>query len=195
MRQEPGGGRTAPAGAARGGGQGRRRPATPADRRPPAGGGCGPHSEAPRRVATTSRPVAEDIRREERLAADNAGSLERLDREEEDLTELLADAGDAAIEAQERLGEASEKLTESERRLTIATAERAEAQALRNQVERRMRDLADRRARLDRQLSTERSELEALDEKLADMPDPEERRGGGGRRRRHRERRGNAGCH
>ncbi len=39
-----------------------------------------------------------------------------------------------------------------------------------------MRDLADRRARLDRQLSTERSELEALDEKLADMPDPEERR-------------------
>ncbi|SIR10864.1 condensin subunit Smc [Rhizobium sp. RU20A] len=120
--------------------------------------------------------LAEDIRREERLAADNAGSLERLDREEAELADFLADAGDAAIEAQERLGEASEKLAESERRLALATAERAEAQALRNQVERRMRDLSDRRARLDRQLSTERSDLEALDEKLAVMPDPEERR-------------------
>ncbi len=120
--------------------------------------------------------LGEDIRREERFAADNIGSLERLEREETELADLLADAGDAAIEAQERLGAASETLIDSERRLATATAARAEAQALRNQMERRMRDLSDRRARLDRQLATERAELEALDEKRADMPDPEERR-------------------
>ncbi|WP_377292727.1 chromosome segregation SMC family protein [Rhizobium sp. SG2393] len=120
--------------------------------------------------------LGEDIRREERFAADNIGSLERLEREETELADLLADAGGAAIEAQERLGAASETLIDSERRLATATAARAEAQALRNQMERRMRDLSDRRARLDRQLATERAELEALDEKRADMPDPEERR-------------------
>lgn len=120
--------------------------------------------------------LGEDIRREERFAADNIGSLERLEREGTELADLLADAGDAAIEAQERLGAASETLIDSERRLATATAARAEAQALRNQMERRMRDLSDRRARLDRQLATERAELEALDVTRADMPDPEERR-------------------
>ena len=52
--------------------------------------------------------LAEDIIREERLVADNAGILARLDEEESELADLLAEAGERAEEARERLAEASE---------------------------------------------------------------------------------------
>ncbi|KQY19848.1 chromosome segregation SMC family protein [Rhizobium sp. Root482] len=120
--------------------------------------------------------LAEDIAREERLVADNAGILARLDEEEAELREHLAEAGDRAEEAAERLAEASETLAGSERELGLLTAERAEAQASRNQLERTIRDLSDRQARLARQVSDQNRDIEALDRQIAELPDPQEKR-------------------
>lgn len=121
--------------------------------------------------------LAEDIAREERLVADNAGILARLNEEDEELRELLAEADDRASEARGRLEEANEKLSVSETNLGRLTAERAEAQAGRNQLERALRDLSERQARLARQLSDQARDLDELDRQMATLPDPHEKQG------------------
>ncbi|MBP1859608.1 chromosome segregation SMC family protein [Rhizobium herbae] len=120
--------------------------------------------------------LAEDIVREERLVADNAGILARLDEEESELAELLAEAGDRAEEAREKLADVSDRLAASERQLGLLTAERAEAQASRNQLEKTIRDLTERQARLARQLSDQNRDLDELDRQIATLPDPQEKR-------------------
>ncbi|MGF9693091.1 chromosome segregation SMC family protein [Rhizobium sp. 0TCS1.26] len=120
--------------------------------------------------------LGEDIRREEQLVADNAQAIARLDAEEEELRELLEQSGDEAEEIKARFDEAAVKLSETERLFAAVTAERAEAAATRSQLERSIRDIADRRLRLDRQLSETSAEADALAEQLAGLADPEERR-------------------
>ena len=120
--------------------------------------------------------LAEDIRREERLVSDNAEILARLDAEEADITEILADSGRHADELREAFEEAAAKLSDSERIFTALTAERAEAAAGRNQLERAIRDLADRKMRLERQMDEANRELSAIEEKVSALPDPEEKR-------------------
>ena len=120
--------------------------------------------------------LAEDIIREERLVADNAVILARLDEEESELADLLAEAGERAEEAHERLAEATEALGESERQLGLLTAEKAEAQAARNQLEKTIRDLSERQARLARQLSDQNRDLDDLDRQISTLPDPQEKR-------------------
>ena len=121
--------------------------------------------------------LAEDIAREERLVADNAGILSRLDEEEAELSDMLAEADDRATEARERLEDANEKLAGSEALLARLTAERAEAQAGRNQLERTLRDLSERQARLARQLGDQSRDLDELDRQMAALPDPHEKQG------------------
>ncbi|HBF29702.1 chromosome segregation SMC family protein [Rhizobium sp.] len=118
----------------------------------------------------------EDIRREERMVADNAQILDRLTTEETELEEVLADSGREADDLRIAFEEASANLSETEQRFTAVTAERAEASAGRNQLERALRDLSDKRLRLERQADDASRELEALAEKLAALPDPEEKR-------------------
>ncbi|ANL39497.1 MULTISPECIES: chromosome segregation SMC family protein [Rhizobium] len=120
--------------------------------------------------------LAEDIRREERLVADNAVILARLDAEEAEIAEILADSGRYAEETREAFEGAAAKLADSERVFTQLTAERAEAAAGRNQLERAIRDLADRRMRLERQMDEANHELSAIGEKISGLPDPEEKR-------------------
>ncbi len=120
--------------------------------------------------------LGEDIRREERLVADNAAVLARLDAEEAEITEILADSGRFAEETREAFEEAAGKLADSERIFTALTAERAEAAAGRNQLERAIRDLADRKMRLERQMDEANRELSAIGERIASLPDPEEKR-------------------
>ncbi|WFU48367.1 chromosome segregation SMC family protein [Sinorhizobium terangae] len=121
--------------------------------------------------------LAEDIAREERLVADNAGILARLDEEEAELRDVLAEADDRAGETRERLDAANEALAISEAELARLTAERAEAQAGRNQIERTLRDLSERQARLVRQLSDQTRDLDDLDRQMAALPDPHEKQG------------------
>ncbi len=56
------------------------------------------------------------------------------------------------------------------------TAERAEAAAGRNQLERAIRDLSERRARLERQVSEASRELSDISDRIAALPDPDEKR-------------------
>ncbi len=120
--------------------------------------------------------LGEDIRREERLVADNAEILARLDAEESEITEILGDSGRFAEETREAFEEAAAKLADSERTFTALTAERAEAAAGRNQLERAIRDLADRKMRLERQMDEANRELSAIGEKISSLPDPDEKR-------------------
>lgn len=128
--------------------------------------------ELTRRLAQLS----EDIRREERLVADNAAILARLDAEEADIADILADSGRHAEETRQAFEEAAVKLADSERVFTSLTAERAEAAAGRNQLERAIRDLAERKLRLERQMDEANRELAGVEQKIATLPDPDERR-------------------
>ncbi|KAJ34551.1 hypothetical protein BW45_03130, partial [Agrobacterium tumefaciens] len=100
----------------------------------------------------------------------------RLDEEEAELLEILSDSGRHADEMREAFEAASVKLAESEAIFTAITAERAQAAAARQQLERAIRDLSDRKLRLERQSQEATAEIEAIDEKLSGLPDPAERR-------------------
>ena len=129
-------------------------------------------------VARRLSQLAEDIAREDRMRADNAAILERLDAEEVEISGVLAEADDRAVAAGDMLDTASAKLAESERVLGAMTAERAEAQAARNQFEKAIRDLSDRQTRLAQQIATQSRDLADMDARIAALPDPEERRAG-----------------
>ncbi len=120
--------------------------------------------------------LGEDVQREERLVADNSEILARLDAEEAELLEILSDTGRYSEETREAFEGATAKLAESERVFTALTAERAEAAASRAQLERAIRDLADRKMRLERQASEASAEIETVNEKLSGLPDPAEKR-------------------
>ncbi len=120
--------------------------------------------------------LAEDIAREEAMVRDNAAVLERLAAEEQEIGEILGEADDRAAAAREAMDEAAERLSGSERVLSEITAERAEAQAARNQLEKTIRDLADRQARLAQQFTGLEAEIAAIDERIAALPDPEQKR-------------------
>ncbi|WP_349507326.1 chromosome segregation SMC family protein [Agrobacterium pusense] len=120
--------------------------------------------------------LGEDIIREERLVSDNAQILARLDEEEAELLEILSDSGRHADEMRKAFEATSVKLAESEAIFTAITAERAQAAAARQQLERAIRDLSDRKLRLERQSQEATAEIEAIDEKLSGLPDPAERR-------------------
>jgi chromosome segregation protein len=120
--------------------------------------------------------LGEDIRREERLVSENAEVLGRLDAEEAELSELLAESGSEAEELREAFEGAAASLADSERVFAQITSERAEAAAGRQQLERVIRDLADRRGRLERSLGEAQAELAGIDERLSGLADPSERR-------------------
>jgi chromosome segregation protein len=120
--------------------------------------------------------LGEDIRREERLVADHAAVLARLDVEEVEITEILGDSARLAEEAREAFDTSGAKLSDSERVFALLTAERAEAAATRHQLERAIRDLADRRMRLERQMAEATSEIATIDGRLASLADPLEKR-------------------
>ncbi|MCB5202958.1 chromosome segregation protein SMC [Neorhizobium sp. T786] len=119
--------------------------------------------------------LAEDIRREERLVMDNASFLTKLGEEEQEINDILADSGAEADELREAFEGAAATLGESESLFAAITAERAEAAASRSQLDRLIRDLGERRQRLDRQLHDAEAELGAVTEKLSALDDPAER--------------------
>ncbi len=64
--------------------------------------------------------LGEDIRREEQLMADNTQVLSRLDEEEAELTELLAQSGEEAEETRLLFEEAAARLAKSEEALPLS---------------------------------------------------------------------------
>ena len=62
------------------------------------------------------------------------------------------------------------------RAIEAKDAEKAEAQASRNQLEKTIRDLTERQARLVRQLSDQNRDIDELDRQISALPDPQEKR-------------------
>ena len=117
-----------------------------------------------------------DIVREEQMVRDNADTLQRLAEEEEALSAENAGASEREIAARATFEEASARLTLSEAALSALTAERAEASAARSQAERGMRDAAERRDRLARQLADVDREAAEIASRISGLADPVEKR-------------------
>ncbi|MDX8489950.1 chromosome segregation protein SMC [Mesorhizobium sp. VK22B] len=117
-----------------------------------------------------------DIAREERMVRDNADILERLRAEEAELNS--ENAGTAEREATTRAAfeQAGATLSQSEAKLAALTAERAEAAASRHQIERTLRETAERRDRFARQLAEVDRELSDIVARISGLPDPAEKR-------------------
>ncbi|QPC87043.1 chromosome segregation protein SMC [Mesorhizobium sp. NBSH29] len=117
-----------------------------------------------------------DISREQQLVVDNSGALERLAAEEKSLNSDNAGAADREVSARAEFEKATAQLGLSEAALTTLTAERAEASAARSQAERAIRDAADRRDRLTRQLADIDREAGEITAKISGLADPAEKR-------------------
>jgi chromosome segregation protein len=117
-----------------------------------------------------------DIAREERMVRENADILERLAEEESLLLDENAGSDERAESTRAALEAASETLAASEDALSRLTAERAEAAASRNQLERSLREAGERRERFARQLGEMDHELSGIASRLAALPDPAEKK-------------------
>ncbi|MER9443985.1 chromosome segregation protein SMC [Mesorhizobium sp. M0340] len=117
-----------------------------------------------------------DLAREERMVRDNADILERLAAEEAALNAENAGAAEREASTRAAVEQAASTLASSEARLAALTAERAEAAASRNQIERTLRDTAERRDRFGRQLADVDGELSEIVSRVAGLPDPAEKR-------------------
>ncbi len=113
-------------------------------------------------LAARISQFAADIERERRIAADHRDILAKLDREEKTLR--AEDAGTAAREAEAATARdgAASALAHSERRVAEATAELAELNARRSQLDRELRDTGERRGRLAGELESVETELRQL---------------------------------
>ncbi|MER9523052.1 chromosome segregation protein SMC [Mesorhizobium sp. M0292] len=117
-----------------------------------------------------------DIAREERMVRDNADILERLREEEATLNSENAGAAEREATTRAAFEQAGTTLSQSEAKLAALTAERAEAAAARNQIERTLRENAERRDRFARHLADVDRELSEIMSKVAGLPDPAEKR-------------------
>ena len=120
--------------------------------------------------------LRDDIVREERMVVDNAGVLERLVQEESEFRETLSSSDARSAQTRSEFEQADAKLNESETALSRVTAERAEAQANRSQLERAVRDFGDRKVRLEAQIAEAQRELDEIGGKISALPDPIEKK-------------------
>jgi chromosome segregation protein len=116
--------------------------------------------------------LAGDIARERQMISGNSAILERLDAEDADLAEALENSDARAEALAAALAAASSAVAAAEARLQTLTSERAEASAGRQQTERLLADLGQRRLRLEQRVSDAAREAEVLEARLAALPDP-----------------------
>ena len=130
------------------------------------------HAELSRRM----QQLDADIAREEQMVRDNAGVLERLDAEEATLKQENASSLERETATREALDTAVATLQVSEAALEQLTAQRAEAVATRNQLERRLQETSERRDRLEKQLAAVEAETAEIAAKMASLADPAEKK-------------------
>jgi chromosome segregation protein len=114
--------------------------------------------------------LGEDIAREERMVADNAIIIGRLDEEELGLEAANAAMAERRDSAASRRRSAESTLAESERELSALTAELADIAARRGQYERTVREAEDRARRQRHQIDEVENELAELDGASAAAP-------------------------
>ncbi|MBB5751984.1 chromosome segregation protein SMC [Prosthecomicrobium pneumaticum] len=116
------------------------------------------------------RQLGEDVAREEKMAAENAGTLARLDEEEARLVAEDAAAVETTAAAAARRAAAETALAGSEAALTEATAAHARIAAARAGLERAARETADRLARIVAEYAGVEREADALARQIAALP-------------------------
>lgn len=119
--------------------------------------------------------LGEDIAREERMVLENADILARLTEEEKTLKAQDEGASEREAALASKVETAKTASEASETDLAKLTAERAEAQALRTQLQRRIAETGDRRNRLEGQKTNVEAELASLNEKIGALADPAEK--------------------
>ena len=119
--------------------------------------------------------LSEDIGREERMVSENADILLRLDDEEKTLKSQEEGASAREASLASNVEKAKTQSEGSETELATLTAERAEAQALRTQLQRRIDESTDRRDRLEGQKSNVATELASLNGQISALADPAEK--------------------
>ncbi|MBX3583824.1 MAG: chromosome segregation protein SMC [Rhizobiaceae bacterium] len=117
-----------------------------------------------------------DVAREEQMVRDNADVLQRLDAEEAELAGENASSQERETTTRAAFEAASSALTLSEAALAKLQAERAEAVAARNQLERSLRETDERRERLERQLAGVDREADEIAQRIAGLADPAEKK-------------------
>jgi chromosome segregation protein len=110
------------------------------------------------------------------MIRDNADVLRRLEAEETTLNQENASSLERESSTRAAFEAASAALTLSEASLARLTAERAEAAAQRNQIERSLRETTERRERLERQLAGVDREAEEIAQRIAGLADPAEKK-------------------
>ena len=193
--REQGDRRAPAAGSARRGSRRRCRLPAPVDRQGADRGGGRPHPRPPGR---TRPPAAAARRRHRPRGADGARQCRhsRTPARRKKPTLNSENAGAAEREATTRAAfeQAGATLVASEAKLAALTAERAEAAASRNQIERTLRETAERRDRFARQLADVDRELSEIISRVAGLPDPAEKRASGRGRAWRRWRKAEAGA-
>ncbi len=116
-----------------------------------------------------------DIAREQQIVRDNVETLAGLDAEAAVLALEHAGSGEREAAAAQAFEAATVRLAASEAALAEITARRAEANAQRMQLERSMREHAERIGKLDRQLADAAREADQIAARLAALPDPAEK--------------------
>ena len=117
-----------------------------------------------------------DLAREQQMVRDNADILARLAAEEETLNAENAGATDREATTRAAFEEATATLALSEGALSKLTAERADAAASRTQLERALRETAERRDRMARQLGDVDREISEIAARISGLADPAEKK-------------------
>ncbi|MEI5677675.1 MULTISPECIES: chromosome segregation SMC family protein [unclassified Mesorhizobium] len=117
-----------------------------------------------------------DIAREQQMVSDNADILARLAEEEEALNAENAGAAEREMATRATFEEATATLGLSENALSKLTATRADAAASRTQLERALRETAERRDRLARQLGDVDREVSEIAARISGLADPAEKK-------------------
>ncbi len=131
-------------------------------------------AQARHRLADLDRRLEQfghDLDREQSLISENQSVLERLTEEESWLKAEVDGAAGREAEAEARRTETGAALAESEAAFGRATAEAAEIEAERRQLENAARDTATRLARLDRERQALRENRAAIEAKIAERAD------------------------
>lgn len=117
-----------------------------------------------------------DMAREERMVRDNAEVLERLAAEEAALNAENAGAAEREAAIRAAFEQAAAILATSEAKLSALTAEKAEAAAARHQIERSLRETAERRDRMAAQLAGVDRALSDISARINELADPVEKK-------------------
>ena len=114
-----------------------------------------------------------DIEREKQAGNDHAAMLKNLDTEEADLTQKSRNSQQSEEDIKLALNEASTKLGESEGLFSDLTAKLAEESAKKRQLESNLQSLNDRKARLQNEAESSKSQLQTILSQIAELAGPE----------------------